>query len=97
MPKFQVATVGSLCTCAGSPPDTIVQGAPNVFVNGKPLALVGSMTAHGGVIIQTRYQSYLKRSKIQRSCKETRRSLPSRTATSPKTSRRAHAVIRRVL
>ncbi|CAM1348181.1 HET-C-related protein [Tenacibaculum ascidiaceicola] len=43
------ATMGSLCTCAG-PPDTVAQGDPFVFFNGKSVACLGDMTAHGGVI-----------------------------------------------
>lgn len=42
--------MGSMCTCIG-PPDTIVQGNPTVLINGKPIACVGDMTAHGGIIV----------------------------------------------
>ena len=39
-----------MCTCVG-PPDTIVQGSSSVFINGKPAARMGDMTAHGGRIV----------------------------------------------
>ncbi|CAA0143836.1 PAAR domain-containing protein [Tenacibaculum maritimum] len=43
------ATQGSMCICTG-PPDMVAQGDSFVFFNGKPVACVGDMTAHGGVI-----------------------------------------------
>ncbi|QQY82862.1 PAAR domain-containing protein [Tamlana sp. s12] len=45
-----VATIGSVCTCAGGP-DTVVTGNPTVLINGKAIACLGDMTAHGGVIV----------------------------------------------
>lgn len=48
-----VAVVGDKCTCTGgSSPDEITLGCSGVFINGKELAIVGSMTQHGGVIIE---------------------------------------------
>ncbi len=46
-----VALVGDLCTCCG-PPDSIVQGAAGVLINGVPIALQGSLTAHGGQVVE---------------------------------------------
>lgn len=43
------ATVGSVCTCIG-PPDAIAMGSATVYVGGQPVARVGDMTIHGGVI-----------------------------------------------
>ena len=43
------ATVGSVCTCIG-PPDAIAIGSATVYVAGQPIARVGDMTIHGGVI-----------------------------------------------
>ncbi len=45
-----VAVMGDMCTCAGGPPDVIIQGNPSVLINGVPVATVGCMTAHGGQI-----------------------------------------------
>ena len=47
-----IAVIGDSCTCAGGPPDTIVQGHPGMTIGGKPVAVQGAMTAHGGVIAQ---------------------------------------------
>jgi len=44
------ARVSDHAVCVG-PPDTIVQGSPTVFINGKPVARIGDMTQHGGVIV----------------------------------------------
>lgn len=43
------ATVGTMCTCAG-PPDSILKGSATVFIEGKPAARMGDLTAHGGTI-----------------------------------------------
>lgn len=42
--------VGDMATCVG-PPDTIVKGSLTCLVQGKPIARMGDMTAHGGVIV----------------------------------------------
>lgn len=40
-----------MLTCAG-PPDVIVgMCSPTVLIGGKPAAVMGSMTAHGGTIL----------------------------------------------
>lgn len=44
------AVMGDMCTCAGGPPDTIIQGEATVLIGGKPAATVGCMTAHGGTV-----------------------------------------------
>jgi uncharacterized Zn-binding protein involved in type VI secretion len=44
------ARISDHAICVG-PPDTIVKGSPTVFINGKPAARIGDMTAHGGVIV----------------------------------------------
>ena len=44
------ATVGDLLLCAGGP-DSIVIGSSTVFINQKPAARMGDMTAHGGTIV----------------------------------------------
>lgn len=43
------ARVGDMCQCVG-PPDTIIQGAMRVLINGRPAARMGDATAHGGKI-----------------------------------------------
>jgi uncharacterized Zn-binding protein involved in type VI secretion len=43
------ATVGSVCTCIG-PPSAVAMGSATVYVGGQPVARVGDMTIHGGVI-----------------------------------------------
>lgn len=44
------ATVGQMCLCVGVP-DSIVKGSMTVFINQKPAARMGDLTAHGGTII----------------------------------------------
>ncbi len=44
------ARISDHAVCVG-PPDTIAQGSPTVFINGKPAARIGDTTAHGGVIV----------------------------------------------
>jgi hypothetical protein len=39
-----------MATCVG-PPDVIIKGSTGVFINFKPAARMGDMTAHGGVIV----------------------------------------------
>ncbi len=47
-----VAIKGSKCVCTGSPkPNSITIGSPGVFIDGEQVAIVGSMTEHGGVIL----------------------------------------------
>lgn len=45
-----VARMGDMCTCVG-PPDVIATGNATVLINGIPIATVGDMTAHGGVLV----------------------------------------------
>jgi uncharacterized Zn-binding protein involved in type VI secretion len=44
-----VAAVGDLAVCVG-PPDRIVTGSESVVANGKKVARLGDLTAHGGRI-----------------------------------------------
>jgi uncharacterized Zn-binding protein involved in type VI secretion len=44
------ATVGDMCTCAGTP-DTIMKGSATVMIGGKPAARQGDSTVHGGSIV----------------------------------------------
>jgi uncharacterized Zn-binding protein involved in type VI secretion len=44
------ARVTDMCTCVG-PPDLIAMGSPTVLIGGMPAAHMGSMTAHGGVVM----------------------------------------------
>ena len=44
------ARVGDIVTCVG-PPDVIVLGSFTVMFQGQPAAYMGSMTAHGGVVV----------------------------------------------
>jgi uncharacterized Zn-binding protein involved in type VI secretion len=44
------ACVGDVVTCVG-PPDAIVAGCFKVLVGGRPVAIMGGSTAHGGVIV----------------------------------------------
>ena len=39
-----------MAACAG-PPDSIVMGSTGVFIDSRPAARMGDMTAHGGAII----------------------------------------------
>jgi uncharacterized Zn-binding protein involved in type VI secretion len=39
-----------MCVCTG-PPDTIIQGSTTVLIEGKPAAVMGSLTAHGGTVL----------------------------------------------
>jgi len=47
-----VAVVGDRCTCMAGPPDTISDGSPLVYIEGKALARIGDPTAHGGRIVE---------------------------------------------
>lgn len=48
-----VAVKGSKCICTGSPKsNSIIIGSPGIFVDGEQIAIVGSMTEHGGVVIE---------------------------------------------
>jgi uncharacterized Zn-binding protein involved in type VI secretion len=44
------ARVGDLAVCVG-PPDVIVLGSFTTLFQGQPAAYMGSMTAHGGVVV----------------------------------------------
>lgn len=44
------ARVGDIATCVG-PPDVIVLGSFTVMFQGQPAAYMGSMTAHGGLVV----------------------------------------------
>lgn len=44
------ARVTDMCVCVG-PPDVILVGSFTVFIGGLPAAHMGSMTAHGGVVL----------------------------------------------
>lgn len=47
-----VAVVGDKCLCSGgSSPDEIISGYPGILINGKEIAIVNSMTQHGGMIV----------------------------------------------
>jgi uncharacterized Zn-binding protein involved in type VI secretion len=48
--NLPAARVTDMCTCVG-PPDTIVMGSPTVLISNMPAAHMGSMTAHGGVVM----------------------------------------------
>ncbi len=48
--KMPVSVVGDTCTCVG-PPDVIVEGSANVLVQNRPVAALGSKTAHGGLVV----------------------------------------------
>jgi hypothetical protein len=43
------ALMGDMCTCVG-PPDMLIMGNAVVKINGRAVACVGDMTAHGGII-----------------------------------------------
>ncbi|USN46053.1 MAG: PAAR domain-containing protein [Candidatus Woesearchaeota archaeon] len=45
-----MVTVGASITNVG-PPDTVATGDNNVLLNGKPVARLDDMTAHGGTIV----------------------------------------------
>ena len=47
-----VAVVGDICRCQTGASDPIVSGAGNFTINGKTVALTGSRTAHGGVLVE---------------------------------------------
>jgi uncharacterized Zn-binding protein involved in type VI secretion len=46
-----VARASDRAACAGGPPDFIVTGASAVRANGLPLARIGSLTMHGGSVV----------------------------------------------
>ena len=48
--SLPAATVGQPCICVG-PPDSIVTGSFTVFINSRPAARMGDMTAHGGTVV----------------------------------------------
>ena len=48
--NLPAARVTDMCTCVG-PPDTIAMGSPTVLISGMPAAHMGSVTAHGGVVM----------------------------------------------
>ena len=45
------ARVSDLCSCVG-PASTIIQGSATVLISGLPAARHGSITNHGGVVVQ---------------------------------------------
>lgn len=48
--SLPAARVGDMCVCVG-PPDVIAMGNPTVLIGGMPAAHMGSLTAHGGVVM----------------------------------------------
>jgi uncharacterized Zn-binding protein involved in type VI secretion len=48
--KMPAAGLGSSAICVG-PPDSVVKASATVLVSNKPLARMGDVTAHGGLII----------------------------------------------
>ena len=44
------ASVSDMCICVGLP-DVIVKGSLTVLIGGRPAALIGDQTTHGGVIV----------------------------------------------
>ena len=48
--SLPAARVGDMCVCVG-PPDVIAMGSFTVLIGGQPAAHMGSMTAHGGVVM----------------------------------------------
>lgn len=44
------AKFGDKCICVGCPPAMIVKGSATVWINNKPAARMGDLTAHGGTI-----------------------------------------------
>jgi uncharacterized Zn-binding protein involved in type VI secretion len=49
--QYHIATIGAMIAVVG-PPDTVIEGDSNVFLDGKPVARVGDGTAHGGTIVE---------------------------------------------
>ena len=45
-----IARIGDKCQCADGSIAIIIQGCNSILVEGKPVAYVGCMTSHGGVI-----------------------------------------------
>lgn len=45
------ARITDIALCCMGPPDIIAEGEPTVLVQGLPLARVGALTAHGGVVV----------------------------------------------
>ncbi|WP_082422435.1 PAAR domain-containing protein [Aquimarina longa] len=45
-----VARMGDKCICSDGSISIIIQGETGILVDGKPIAYVGCMTSHGGVI-----------------------------------------------
>jgi len=48
--ELPAACLGDMAVCVG-PPDDIVLGMPEVLIEGRPAAFLGSVTAHGGDVI----------------------------------------------
>lgn len=48
--NLPAATLGQTCLCVGVP-DIIIKGSLTVFINNRPAARMGDMTAHGGTIV----------------------------------------------
>lgn len=59
-----VARMGDKCICTGCGMTCIIiQGDANVLVDGKPIAYVGCMTSHGGVITSGQANAFISGSK----------------------------------
>ena len=55
-----IARMGDQCICADGSISIIVQGHAGVLVQGKPIAYVGCMTSHGGVISSGQPHAFLR-------------------------------------
>ena len=59
-----IARMGDKCICTGCGAIcTIIQGDANILVEGKPIAYVGCMTSHGGVITSGQANAFISGTK----------------------------------